>query len=71
MYRILSECSATVRKSLEGLDYFVAEGGRAISNIQKIIAELHTDKKISDEELKHYNDVLLHSKKYLKSDYKV
>lgn len=27
-YKILNDCSASVRKCREGLDYFVAEGGR-------------------------------------------
>jgi hypothetical protein len=29
MFKILAECSATVRKAFEGIDYYVAEGGRA------------------------------------------
>lgn len=29
MFKILSECTATMRKSLEGLDYYLAEGVRA------------------------------------------
>ncbi|VDI31910.1 Hypothetical predicted protein [Mytilus galloprovincialis] len=71
MYKILSECSATVRKSLEGLDYFVAEGGRAITDIQLIIDELNNNGSLTNQQAKNYNDILLQTKKYLKSDYKV
>jgi hypothetical protein len=28
MFKILAECSATVRKAFEGIDYYVAEDGR-------------------------------------------
>ncbi|XP_071180114.1 uncharacterized protein [Mytilus edulis] len=71
MYKILSECSATVRKSLEGLDYFVAEGGRAITDIQLIIDELNNNGSLTNQQAKNYNDILLQTKKYLKSDYKI
>lgn len=27
MFKILQNCTATIRKSLEGLDYYLAEGG--------------------------------------------
>ena len=37
MLRILSECSATVRKSLQGLDYFAAEGGRAFDELIELL----------------------------------
>ncbi|CAC5381236.1 unnamed protein product [Mytilus coruscus] len=40
MYRILTQCGAQVRTSLEGIDYFVAEGGRAIRTIIDILNEL-------------------------------
>ena len=35
MYKILNDCSALVRKSIEGLDYYVAEGGREPLQILK------------------------------------
>ena len=37
MLRILSECSASVRKSLQGLDYFAAEGARAFGDLASIV----------------------------------
>ena len=33
IYRILSVCGATVRKSLQGLDYFAAEGGKGFDDL--------------------------------------
>ena len=67
MFRILSTCSATIRKSLEGLDYFLAEGGRAVDDLVAVVSSLN----INDEEIKKYTELLLGSKRYLKTDYKV
>ena len=67
MFRILSTCSATIRKSLEGLDYFLAEGGRAVDDLVAVVSSLN----INDIEIKKYTELLLSSKRYLKTDYKV
>ena len=40
MLRILSECSASVRKSLQGLDYLAAEGSRAFETLADIVEEV-------------------------------
>ena len=37
MLRILSQCSASVRKSLQGLDYFAAEGAKAFDDLCAIL----------------------------------
>ena len=71
MFRILSECSATIRKSLEGLDYYVAEGVRAFQDIQAVLDELKRASLLSADEYKQHVDLLLESKRYLKTDYKV
>lgn len=39
MLRILSECSASVRKSLQGLDYNTSEGAKAFDDFSKLITE--------------------------------
>ena len=39
MSRILSECSASVRKSLQGLDYFAADGARAFDDLSAILEQ--------------------------------
>ena len=40
MRRVLSECSASVRKSLQGLDYFAAEGARAFDNLISLVRQV-------------------------------
>ena len=41
MFKILNDCSALVRKSIEGLDYYMAEGGRAFSDVEKIVDQFN------------------------------
>ena len=69
--RILNVCSATVRKSLQGIDYVAAEGANAFDDLQDVVEKLgdihgkgHTWAK--DQNEKHKN-----AKRYLKTDYKV
>ncbi|XP_052075888.1 uncharacterized protein LOC127713978 [Mytilus californianus] len=71
MFKILSECAATVRKSLEGLDYYITEGVRAFQDIQIFLEELRRTGDLSAEVFKRHMDVLLECKRYLKTDYKV
>ena len=40
MLRILSSCSATVRKSLQGLDYFTADGAKAFDDLLSIAEKI-------------------------------
>jgi hypothetical protein len=42
LYEILDGCSASRRKSLQGLDYFAADGSTAFDNLIKIMDELFT-----------------------------
>jgi len=67
LYKILNDCSASVRKCIEGLDYYVAEGGRSFQELEEIIQKL----KIDDETKKSFTSRLLTGKRYLKSEYKV
>ena len=39
MTRILSECSASVRKSFQGLDCFAAEGARAFDDLSAVLEQ--------------------------------
>ncbi|VDI06190.1 Hypothetical predicted protein [Mytilus galloprovincialis] len=70
---ILSECTATLRKSLEGLYYYLAEGVRAFKELEDVLAELHKMGSISlsNNTFKQHKDLLLECKRYLKVDYKV
>ena len=70
MLRILSECSASVRKSLQGLDYFAADGTRAFEDLLTLVpklAEYGADKRCKTRTTEN----LKAAKLYLKGDYKV
>ncbi|CAC5404688.1 unnamed protein product [Mytilus coruscus] len=59
LYKILSECAASVRKSVEGLDNYVMEGSRAFQTLEEIFMD--------ENNLK---TKLLEAKRYLKADFK-
>ena len=40
MLRVLNECKTSTRKSLQGLDYFVAEGARAFDELEGLVLQL-------------------------------
>ena len=65
MLHILSECSAPVRKSLQGMDYFAAEGTRAFDVISNLISDV--DGTLKETVLQ---EVLKAAKLYLKGDFK-
>ena len=65
LFKILNDCAASVRKSMEGLDYYIAEGGRAFQELEEILGD------ISDQETTELKQDLLGTKHYLKTDYKV
>ena len=70
MLRILGECKAAVRKSLQGLDYFAAEGActfKDLASLERQLSELGLGKEsdaIDTQSLKT-------AKLYLKGDFKV
>jgi hypothetical protein len=70
MLRILSACSATVRKSLQGLDYFAADGAKAFDDLCRIVERLE-ECVLSREIGNSWERSLKAGKQYLKSDYKV
>ena len=67
MFRILSECSASVRKSLQGLDYFAAEGSRAFDDLSDIVRQTAN----SGDSEAALQENLKAGKLYLKGDFKV
>ena len=70
MLRILSECAATVRKSLQGLDYFAADGLKAFEDLTKLVKGMIAVG--LEQEWEHdVQDFLKAAKMYLKGDYKV
>lgn len=70
MLRILSCCSATVRKSLQGLDYIAAEGAKGFDDLHRILDRLG-ECGLGREVVSQFQKSLKEGKQYLKSDYKV
>ncbi|CAC5391323.1 unnamed protein product [Mytilus coruscus] len=71
MYRIIAQCGAKVRTSLEGIDYFVAEGSPAFSTLSNILEELVQIEVLNLQQSKDATSLLLQCRQYLKTDFKV
>jgi len=71
MLRILTECKASVRKSLQGLDYFAAEGARAFEDLGSIVDKISPFRADGAEWATATHDALKAGKSYLKGDFKV
>ena len=71
LLQILSDCSASVRTSPQGLDYFVAEGGRAFDDLASIADNVSLLRTNGEEWGGRIKDQLKAGKLYLKSDFKV
>ncbi|XP_052067818.1 uncharacterized protein LOC127707344 [Mytilus californianus] len=71
MYKILSECTATIRQSFEGVDYFVPEGERAFATLEAVAKELHSLDLMTQTEFSDINKHLLQSRRYMKADFRV
>jgi hypothetical protein len=69
--RVLSVCSASVRKSLLGLDYFSADGAQAFDEIEAIALKLGDEYGKGHTWTKNLISKSKMAKRYLKSDYKV
>ena len=69
--KILSEsCSASVRRCMQGLDNYLAEGARAFDELSSIVdklSEIGLEKDVADR----LKESLKSGKQYLKGDYKV
>ena len=64
--RILSSCTTTIRKSLQGPDYFAAEGAKAFNDLLQLVA------RTGDRQwVVRWEQALKEKKQYLKTDYKV
>lgn len=70
MYRILSVCTATVRKSLQGLDYLSADGAKGFDDLTSLINQL-PDYGQDKTWIKNCEGMLKRGKQYIKNDYKV
>lgn len=70
LVRILNVCPASVRKSLQGLDYISSSGAQALDDLCEV-AEMIGDPGQGMGWAKEKQSHLRESKRYLKSDYKV
>ena len=70
MLRVLAECKASVRKSLQGLDYFAADGARAFEDLDNIVRQLG-DLGLGNEWQVQHVELLKAAKSYIKGDFKV
>ncbi|VDI05460.1 Hypothetical predicted protein [Mytilus galloprovincialis] len=64
LYKLLDECAASVRKSMEGLDNYITEGGRAFVELEKLVVLLPEDTQALKARLQE-------AKQYLKTDMKI
>lgn len=71
MYRILDVCSASLRTSLQGLDYFSAEGSKAFDDLDEVVDKLGDIYNFGLTWSKEQKRKLKLAKRYLKTDYKV
>ena len=70
LQRVLAVCSSSVRKSLQGLDNFSAQGAEAFDHLEELVDKLVECGKIQ-EWTREIKQQLRLSKQYLKGNYKV
>ena len=71
LYRVLHVCSASVRKSLQGLDYVGAQGAKAFEELELAAEKLGDDCDLGLSWAKDKKEKLKVAKWYLKGDFKV
>lgn len=71
LWRILDVCSASTRTSLQGLDYFSAEGAKAFDDMVAVVDRLGDIYEFGLTWSKEQAEKLKIAKRYLKGDYKV
>lgn len=70
MHRILTSCTASVRKSLQRLDYISAGGGTAFDEFSAVVDKL-IDHGLDKRKGMNYQEYLKEENHYFKTDYKV
>ena len=68
MLRVLPSYAMTVRKSLQGLDYIAADGGKAFDDLISVVTKLRSKDRTC---ISQKQGMLKESKQYIKADYKV
>lgn len=67
---IAESCGASVRKCMQGLDNYLAEGTRAFDDLRVIVDKL-SQAGLTNEKVAQLQESLTEAKQYLKGDYKV
>ena len=67
---IAESCGASVRKCMQGLDNYLAEGTRAFDDLRLIVNKL-SQAGLTNEKMTKLQESLTEAKQYLKGDYKV
>ena len=71
-HRILKTCSASVRKSLQGLDYFSGDGAKSFDDLEDVVQKIGDSGGLGGLSwAKEKKEKLKAAKRYLKGDYKV
>ena len=70
MYRMLQVCSASMQKSLQGLDNVTADGTEAFDSLVSIVETLSKNRVEIQEWRETVLQELKDSKRYLKTDFK-
>lgn len=71
LHRILKTCSASIRKSLQGLDYFSADGAKSFDDLEDVVQKIGDSGVLGLSWAKEKKEKLKAAKRYLKGDYKV
>ena len=71
LFKILDVCSASTRTSLQGFDYFTAEGGKAFDDVAAVVEKLGDVYGLGLRRSKEHIKNVKEAKRYLKGDYKV
>ncbi|CAF4151188.1 unnamed protein product [Rotaria magnacalcarata] len=66
LFKILEICKTSYRKSLQGLNYFAADGDEAFDFLSKIVQDLNLNSNLA----KRLRDNLKRGRQYMKSDFK-
>ena len=71
LFRILEVCSASMQKSLHGLDYITTDGAQGFECLKNIASTLRNEQAVSSSWEKECKQQLVDAKRYLKADYKL
>ena len=72
LMKVMSKaCLASIQKCLQGLDYSVAEGGKAFDDLETVVDRLLAVSAVSVAEAESFKKSLKDGKQYVKSEFKV